>query len=263
MLKIYQRLTSSRVARLARGATCIVAMMLFSVGMGACGGAQIKTGMRDGFKPKTSATISLSPFYSLSSFSLSPSQRRLMLEGYEAAAAEALVERGYQVKSARELEHELTERGLWQEYIQGATLEHELARYFEPGPEVASLLPAQTLKRLAKEGGLGDALIFFGQVVYQSHGICQRSASQNLRLSPHVEVRHDPAAPALPSPCVISHFQAKLVDAASGETFWYNKSLLEQHVKNATEEARRENIKAVVRLVILGEDGLVGAEAAR
>lgn len=249
-----------RTLKLVRDVAVMIALALFSVGFVACGGAQIKTGMRAGFAPAPDTLVSLSPFYSLSSFSLSPSQHAQMLEDYEAAAAQALAERGYQVKSARQLEHELTEQGLWQEYLQGATLEHDLARYFEPGPQVASVLPAQTLKRLAaNQEGLGRSLVLFGQVVYHSHGICQRSASQALRLAPHVEVRRAPDAPAtLPSPCVVSHFQAKLVEATSGETLWYNKSLLEHYVRNATEQARAQNIKAVVRRVLLGEDGLAG-----
>lgn len=245
---------SDRPQRL--GALMLVFMIL-SAQLTGCATTSPQLGLRDNFKPQAIKRVIIAPFYSTGSFGLSQSQREQLLHRYEEATAQALIQRGYEVQRPRELEHELVERGLWQQWQEGISLEHDLARYFEPDVElVASLLPTQTLTALAKEAQL-QAPVLFGQVVYHSRGVCRTSAKLELRGKYGVYVvRHSDAPQALPSPCVVDHAQLKLVSPQRGRTLWYNKALREYLVASAVQARLDENIAALIEVIMSGDRGL-------
>lgn len=193
-----------------------------------CASTAPTTGMRPDFHRVEVDSIAIVPFYAQSHFSLNDTGFEEMLNAYENATAAWLKRMRFHVIDARSFQHHLTEIGAWQEFSDGIILRHSLISYFEhTGVKPSLAIEAITLKRLAAEGKLPANNLLFGEVVYHSEGTCYVDANQYTK---HVQTEVLPRAPAsLPRPCIVSHFQAKLVTAASAQTMWFNRSMREVH----------------------------------
>lgn len=234
----------------------LLALLIMSaLAAGACRtGAPV--GVRPEYRQARVQRVVISPFYQRALFGASPQQAQATRALYEEQAALWLESQGFQVVRARELEHELGERGVWQDYQDGFWLREALTLYFEPG--VTELLGAEsaTLKRLHAQGALPEGALLYGEVVYQSEGVCHVSAREESRYV-SVEVMASVEEVPMPHPCVVSHFQAKLVWPETGQTMWFNKHLVERHVPAAQLlEQLVPTIRLVVERVLGGRDGV-------
>ncbi len=199
--------------------------LLFASG---CASTATTTGMRPDFHRVEVDSIAIVPFYAQSHFSLNDTGFEEMLNSYQTATAAWFERMGFQVIDARSFQHHLTEIGAWQEFNDGIILRHSLMNYFEhSGIKPSLAIEVITLKRLAAEGKLPANNLLFGEIVYHSEGTCYVDANQYAK---HVKTEVLPNAPAsLPRPCMVSHFQAKLVTATSAQTMWFNRSMREVH----------------------------------
>ena len=155
-----------------------------------------------------------------------------------------------------ELHARLEARGALDQFEDISTFRNGLSEYFEPKPQRREPREVLVLRALHAEGALPAGTLFVGEIVYQSSGVCTSDPREHNELA-EVVVSGKPAGGKLAaSACVVSHFEAKLVDGKSGQTMWQNRFLRELRLTVVTPQAVAENIAATVHTVILGESGL-------
>lgn len=242
------RSQSSGHHRYFTGLVLFVVAALFS----ACASAP-QTGVRPDFEKQRIGTVAIAPFYARGAFGIPQEELARLHEQYQASAAQILTEQGFDVVTADELRVHLEKQRLWEQFEDGIYLRQSLVGYFEPPEDHRSpSIEVETLQAIAEQGGFPAESILFGEVVYHSAGVCRQDASQ---FTPYAETTVMPSAPAtLPRPCVVSHFQAKLVDVRTGRTMWFNRSFLESHSAHLGPDLVQQTILSAVRGT-LAEDG--------
>lgn len=184
-----------------------------------CASATPNTGVRAQFQQKLSTTraVTIAPVYSTSLFGMTSSAHASLLEAYEDAVTAWLRANKLEVTGSRAFAQTLTQRGEWDNWVNGLALTRALAPLFEPEqsarPEV-SLLSAFT-----KSGRIPSTPLLFMEVAYHTQATCQQSASKQ---ADHVFTIHVDEATTFPSTCLLSHLHAKLVDPKTGLAMWYN-----------------------------------------
>ncbi len=214
-----------------------------------------KTGVRPAFEQKKVHRVAVVPFYSLSHFSLSDQQLADLLHQSEQAAVEALKADGFEVIEPRAFRQQLAEAGVAHTFDDGVLLRNDLSFYFEPARQSgAPALEVATLQKLYQQGKLPAEALLFGEVVYHTRTECQDDAT---KYNSHAVVsRPDSSKSDGPTPCIVSHFQAKLVYAPTGETMWFNRMLLQTDTDQPTADAGRRNMSQAVARTLTGPDGL-------
>lgn len=203
-------------------------------------------GVRAHYQNVAVDTIALVPFYTLGTLSLGESEREQMLHSYEHATRRLLEQMGFSVIDSRAFQHQLVEVGVWQEFRDGVLLRESLTSYFEPAQasDAAASVEVATLARMTKAGVLPTPYLMFGEVLYHSQGTCHVDAR---RFNEYARTHVMPSAPSeLPRPCVVSHFHAKLVDAGSGQTMWYNRFMREVHTGSVDDAIATENVHTTI-----------------
>lgn len=202
------------------------------------------TGVRKEFQDHRIETIAIVPFYSRTSFGIEREHLREVREIYEASATIALRAEGFSIVDPRGFREYLEEAQLLQVFEESISLRGALTGYFEsPLPGAPTPFEVTALQLLHQESFPFDTLLF-GEIVYQTEGTCRVSASNYSR---YAQTRSLPGAPSsFPRPCVVSHFRAKLVDVRTGQTMWFNQTLLETYARQIDRELRIENIRAVI-----------------
>lgn len=212
-----------------------------------------EVGVRPDFEQKRVQRIAVVPFYTLSTFSLSQDELDQVLRESEQTAVESLRAGGFEVIEPRAFRQQLAEAGVATRFDDGVLLRNELSNYFEPARKSGQpSLEVATIQQLYQEGNLPADALLFGEVVYHTKTQCRADPT---RYNEHAQVSGQSASPG-PSPCVVSHFQAKLVYAPTGETMWFNRMLLQTHTDRATEQADRQNMVETVARTLAGPDGL-------
>lgn len=211
-----------------------------------------QTGVRPEFQSHTLQRIAVVPFYAQANFSLRPDELAELLERSEFAAVASLREFGFEVVPPGEFRAHLDESGAARRFDEGIVLRSELSAYFEPakssnGPS----LEVVTLAKLQQEGVIQADALLFGEVVYHTETRCHKG-SENSKA--REALKAPTAAPS--TPCVVSHFQAKLVYVATGETMWFNRVLLETYPRDLTPAVGSENMALTVGRTFAGPDGL-------
>ena len=229
--------------RLINTAILLILLLLVSCASGP------QTGVRSDFEQTRVTSVAIAPFYSSGSFGIDGEQHRQLQADYEEAAAGALALHGFDVVDSQAMRHHLTELELWREFEEGIPLRQSLRSYFEPiAPRASGSIEVQTLRELASQGALPTETILFGEVIYHSPGTCSESADVH---APYAEITVNASAPSeLPRPCVSSHFQAKLVDVATGRTMWFNRAFLETHTSQVDAATERQNIIRAIALTL-------------
>ncbi|MFU8803561.1 MAG: hypothetical protein ACNA8W_07120 [Bradymonadaceae bacterium] len=212
---------------------------------GACATSP-QVGVRAPYQGASVGTIAIVPFYAINSFSIPDKEFREVLRSYEESTMRFLSRSGFEVIDTRVLKHHLTELGVWEEFREGVALRESLTSYFEPAsPDRGISIEVATLKRFQEKGWLPADSLFFGELVYHSQGTCRLDARRYTTYAKTNVTREAPGD--FPRPCVVSHFQAKLVDAASGQTMWYNRMLLETHSDRVDMQLVQANVSAAVQ----------------
>ena len=230
-------------------------VLLASSACGATASSTAAVGVRPGYEQVELQRVAVVPFYTTGQFSLDETTHQALVQAYQKETLRWLEERGIEAVSPEELEVGLKAVGAWKQFQEGVNLRLPLSEHFEPRPDESTVpLEVVTLKQLAEKGALPTQALLIGEVVYQTRTTCAVSADTETE---QAEVVVRPGAPStLPRPCVVSHFQAKLIDATTGETMWYSRKLREIHTAEITDEVARANIEGVVEATLGGPYGL-------
>lgn len=187
--------------------------------------------------------VVLLPMVAPAPFGLSPQEQQDMLRLYEAQAQKRLLAQGLQVVTAQEVrqqlpQEELEERLDLDDQLLGEVFEDNTRGLHDRRALVAELGQA-----------FGADAVLVGQVIYHSTATCD--PNQESPYTPHVFVVHGEPEGQEPVPCAISHFEAKLVQASTGQTLWYNRALRELRASRAdastpdSEQNARDNVDLV------------------
>lgn len=231
-------------------------LIALALGLLACSATpDKKLGLRPGYEQLAVKRVAIVPFYSTGTFGLEDDKLKATISAYERACAEWLINQGFQVLKPEEFRAHLERRSVWKEFQDGVELSLPLWRYFEPGADPTNqTTEVVTLRKLAQAKALPTKTVLVGEIVYQTETTCTQSADGS---NTHASVVVSPSAPDdYPRPCIVSHFQAKLVDTDRGDTIWYSRKLREYHDAKLDDGKRQANISEVVALTLGGPYGL-------
>ena len=96
------------------------------------------------------------------------------------------------------------------------------------------------------------AHILFAEIVYHTRTVCQESSKQS---NAYAQISNNKIA--LPTDCILAHFQAKLIDSKTGQPMWSNHVFLEHRVSDQNGDPSSEVIKSVVQRTLTGENGIL------
>ncbi|TXD39259.1 hypothetical protein FRC98_02340 [Lujinxingia vulgaris] len=212
-------------------------------------------GVRDDYRSAKVRSVAVVPFYASGTFGLPDANFEPLRLAYQAQAIAWLEEMGFEVIGPDALESHLRERDQWEIFEEGVLLRGSLTRYFEPvedqpEPRVEVL----TLRTLSSQDALPADTLLVGQIVYHSRGTCRQSPDEFTRYARTSSTADAPSE--FPRPCVVSHFQAKLVDARTGETMWFNRMYREFYSRQLNEDVTRQNISRTVTDTLSQDSGL-------
>jgi hypothetical protein len=235
--------------------TALLASTLIVLTLAGCASAP-EVGVRPAFEQRQVPRIAVVPFYSLGTFSLSNAQITEVMEASEASAVESLRASGFEVIEPRAFRQHLVENDATTLFDDGVMLRSELANYFEPahGGDTGPDLEVTTVRELYEQGKLPAEALLFGEVVYHTRTNCRVDPTPH---NEHAEILGASSVNASDaSECVVSHFQAKLVHAPTGETMWFNRRLLQTYTAEGAPEADQQNLAQTVTRTLGGSDGL-------
>ena len=233
-----------------RRSLILIAFAWFAIATSGCATTR-SVGVRKAFSQHNLRSIAVVPVTSSSRFGMDEFQWQTIRSTYERQILEELRRLGFEVASPQQLEARLRRSGNWQTFTEILVAKGDVARRFEPefyGENVP--LEVLALGRLARASALESDALLISEIVYQSDGVCDRDPRA---YSPHAVLIGDPD---VTSPCVVSHFEAKLIDPDTGRTMWHNRQLRELRVDEVTPEVRLENIRQTVAGTLSGAHGL-------
>ncbi len=203
-------------------------------------------GVRSGYQAARVSKISVAPTFSLDSFGLDSHERNVIERSVDQDAVIWLRRAGFEVNSPAHLRTQLAEE--WNDVEDAWYRGVELDSLFEQGApefEGAEIAAAQ---RASKHLDAQHVLLI--QVLYQTDSVCREDAQQ---FTPYA-ITEPPAATAYP--CVISHLEAKLVDARTGQIMWHNRAFVEL-AADPSPTARRQSLGEAVDWLLGSSTGLL------
>lgn len=211
--------------------------------LGGCATATPNTGVRAEFKQKLSTTrdVIIAPLYSTSLFGMTSPVHTSLLSTYEDTATAWLTANQLNVTSSRAFTQTLTQQGEWDNWVNGLSLTRELSALFEQ--EKAARPEVAFLAAFAKSGRVMPTPILFMEVAYHTQGTCQQSASEHTEHTFIIKT----GSSSFPSPCILSHLHAKLVDPKTGLAMWYNHAFGELLTKTVEASLNTKLIQAVIQ----------------
>lgn len=240
---------SNRLASLWLAAVLTVAIFA----SGCASGPQ--TGVRADYGDRQLSTVAIAPFYARGNFGMADETVDQLRAQYESRAAQSLRSQGFEVIDAGQFRNHLAAQQAWESYDKAMVFRQPLTAYFEPS--VGSRSPSihiRTLRQLQQTRALPADAILYGEVVYHTQGTCR---GDSRKINDYAQLTVLPTAPQrLPRPCITSHFQAKLVDAQTGHTMWFNRSFWESHSAQLGPQLEADNIMRVVNAALSGDGGV-------
>ncbi|TXD32500.1 hypothetical protein FRC96_17325 [Lujinxingia vulgaris] len=225
-----------RTPNLGLIASCLLIFALFS----GCASTP-DVGVRDDYRSAKVRSVAVVPFYASGTFGMPSANFEPLRLAYQAQAMAWLEEMGFEVIAPDALERHLRERELWEVFDEGVALRGSLHRYFEPvDDQPEPRVEVLTLRTLAEQDALPADTLLVGQIVYHSRGTCRQSPESFTRYARTSSTADAPTG--FPRPCVVSHFQAKLIDARTGHTMWFNRMYREFYSRQLNEDITRRNI---------------------
>lgn len=232
----------------------LAAIVSLAMIVAACASAP-QVGVRPAFEQRHVPRVAVVPFYAMGTFSLPSSELAEALRSSEQAAIAALEADGFEVVDPRALRQHLAEHDAASVFDEGVLLRSELSNYFEPANDsTGPSLEVTTIRKLYQEGKLPAEALLFGEVVYHTRTECRfdpTAYNSYADVSGQANVSNQ-----MGSPCIVTHFQAKLVYAPTGETMWFNRRLLQTNTGQADLAAARANLTETVNRTLGGPDGL-------
>lgn len=219
-------------SRVALWRWCAVGLvMLSSAACATSSGAsnEAPTGLRAGFEQIRLERVVVAPFFSVDPFGLDPDARRAMIGLYEDSAMKRLGGLGADVISPGDVREALKADEREGELRERLDLDRPLTALFEPSakgaPNALEDERALFVRELAARFE-ADAVLL-GEVVYHTEAKCAAGKRLNAPHRVRAYIGPPPKAKNVRVPCVVSHFQAKLIDPTSGATVWFNRALSE------------------------------------
>lgn len=212
-------------------------------------------GVRAEYRQSTVTRATVLPFFTLSTFGHDNDDLDARLRWAERAALDWLEKHGIRAEPPEQTRQKLAAASTWNHFTDGGIFVRNLAESFESSPR-RQRRETQTdlLRKLRTDGHLDHRFVLFGEIVYQTSGTCHTRADEH---ASRAEVVLAPGAPdSPPRPCVVSHFRARLVDADTGATVWYNRRMRELYPPNVDESSIRRNIRTVIFQTLGGDGGL-------
>ena len=212
-------------------------------------------GVRSSYETSRLGPTSVVPFFALSQFSLHDEAVATRLDWAESTAVHWLEERGIRVVTPERTRHRLQIGDSWNHFTEGGLLRKDLSDAFEAANRDQKATAQVSLARQIRDDeGFETRYVLFGELLYHTKGTC-RTRADNYQRRARVVVTPD-APEKMPRPCIVSHFQARLVDVESGATVWYNRRLRELHIAEHDDRWTRKNLRGVVHGTLAGDDGL-------
>ncbi|RDV39666.1 hypothetical protein DV096_03625 [Bradymonadaceae bacterium TMQ3] len=202
-------------------------------------------GVRDDYRSARVRSVAVVPFYASGTFGMPTAHFEPLRMAYQAQAMAWLEDMGFEVIAPDALENHLRERELWEIFDEGVALHGSLHRYFEPvDDQTEPRVEVLTLRTINEQDALPADTLLVGQIVYHSRGICRQSPSSFTRYARTSSTADAPTE--FPRPCVISHFQAKLIDTRTGHTMWFNRMYREFYSRQLNEDITQRNIARTI-----------------
>lgn len=244
-----------------------VALLLSISGCASLSGGQTLEGkgIRAGFETIHVGKIAILPFVTSDTFSMSEEDRRVMLDIYEESALARLEAMGFETTSAEDVLEAIEDADKLAD-LSRLRIDRPLPELFEPGESEPGAIEDDRNVFLREVAALMEVdTVLVGQVVYHTHADCDPTAGS--KYTPHVVFAPgEPSAQDTRVPCAVSHFEAKLIKAATGHTIWYNRAMREVRAPSASAQIpdALDNAQATVSIVITDkENGLKDFVAAR
>jgi len=215
-----------------------------------------QVGIRSDYRGGSLSGSSMTPFFSRSTFSLSDAELDRRLAWAEEAAVTWLSERGVQVTPPGDVQSRLREADAWGDFEPSGIFTVDLAASFESAPREERRQTQTSILYDLFDRGLSRRYVLFGELLYQTTAECREDPDRYTSRSRVVVA--DDAPESLPRPCVVTHFQARLMDASAGATVWYNRTLRELHAAEIDRSHVQRNIRATVRRTLASDGGLSG-----
>jgi hypothetical protein len=203
-------------------------------------------GVRSGYQATRVSKISVAPTFSLDSFGLDAHERHVIERSVDQDAAVWLRRAGFDVTSPEVLRTQLA--GEWNDVEDAWYRGVELNSLFEEGApefEGAEIAAAQ---RAAEHLDAQHVLLI--QVLYQTDSLCRGDAQE---FTPYA-VTQPPEV--IPYRCVISHLEAKLIDAKTGHIVWHNRAFVEL-AEAPSPSRRRQTLRKAVDWLLGSSTGLL------
>lgn len=233
----------------------LIALLVAIAGFAAGCATGPDVGVRSSYETSRLDATSVVPFFALSQFSLDEKTIAARLDWAESTAVHWLEERGIRVVAPERTRHRLQAGEFWSHFTEGGLLRSDLSDAFEAADrDQKENAQTSLVRRLRDDEGFETRYVLFGELLYHTEGTCRTRADDYQR---RAQVVVTPDAPdEMPRPCIVSHFQARLVDVESGATVWYNRRLRELHIAEHGERWTRKNLRGVVHGTLAGDDGL-------
>jgi len=182
----------------------------------------------------------------LDSFGLDAHERNVIERSVDRDAVVWLQRAGFDVDSPEVVRTQLADE--WKDVEDAWYRGVELDSLFEEGAPEFEGAEIAAARRAAKHLDAQQVLLI--QVLYQTDSICREDAQD---FTPYA-ITDPPAVSAYP--CVISHLEAKLIDAKTGHIMWHNKAFVEL-AEAPSPSGRRQTLREAVDWLLGSSTGLL------
>ena len=233
----------------------LIAVLGIATALVGCASAPV-VGVRSGFERRTIGEIAIAPISSTAQFGTPPAEwRQLEAEALRRITAE-LESMGFATLDPEAMRDELERRRAWSRFTDLLNFPDGLDSRFEPSPYAPATAEVLLLRELAAEDLIGSPAILFTEIVYHSTGDCSVDPRDHNRFAIVVDRRGVDVDARDPSPCVVTHIQAKLVDVKTARTMWHNRVLREMRGTDLGRSDGEGNVGATTTSVVAGAHGL-------
>lgn len=238
-----------RIGGHVRATLYLMLVLLLAVsGCATTSGEGPELGIRAGYEALNVQRVAVLHVVPESSWGLDDAQLLALLATYETRSTAGLEGLGLEVVDHDAVAQALKGTPFQDRLGEALDIDRSLGELFEDGGDVPS-----ADERLSTVTAIGEHLgvqaVFLARVVYHTEALCD--GTNDSEYTPYV-ILPDGEPEDDRVPCVVSHFEAKLVDARTGKTIWYNRALREVRARSSdsAHPNATTNAEATVDLVL-------------
>lgn len=230
---------------------CLLLALLFTIGCA----TPPTVGVRTEFRGRSVVRLALAPPLAQARFGLAEDEWRTLEHELLREATVRLDALGFVVTSPEALRDQLERARAWPRFGELIEPGAGLAARFEPNLYAPTSPEILTLRELSAEGLVDAQALLFIEIRYHSVGTCRVDPRDDNRFAEVVDAHGQAIETATPGPCVVTHLEAKLVDARSATTMWHNRTLRELRTADVHAGAQ-DNVRVAVTQLLAGAHGL-------